>query len=566
MKKIPLFFLLLFSFFTLPSISAPLTHTQEAYAINTAIKNVLSASNHPYIDKKSFSNYKQVLDDLYFLSPDHLLWVNQLSRNSEKIDTVFNLISTANARGLNQEHYNLTNLQTLWKKTTHEKKVTYTKLAYLDTAITLNLIHFISDLHFGRINPKSLTFSFDTLKKPLAITPLILKAIQTNEVSHLADLVEPSVPAYQLLKKALLEYRKKETGKGLNTLKYISSIRPKDSSQQLIKIRQQLNLLGIPTNNSDTPFFYDQALSDQIKKLQFHHGLKEDGVIGKQTIKALNVPLSQSIQKIELALERFRWLPKIQNGPLIMVNIPAFQLRAYHTDKISEKKSLTMKVIVGKSKENKSPVFTANMQFLEFSPYWNIPKSITINEILPKLINDPLYLKQHNMEVVTGFHKNETALPYLENSFEHLKSGTLKLRQRPGKGNALGKVKFIFPNNYNVYLHDTPSKHLFRKSKRDLSHGCIRVEKPAALASFLLEPRTNWSHSKIFRAMRSPSPKKVQLKTAVPVIIYYSTAAIVKNEVIFYDDIYNYDSRLNQVLVNHIVAPSTPLVNVAHKN
>lgn len=566
MKKTPLFFLLLFSFFALPSISAPLPHTQEAYAINTAIKNVLSANNHPYIDKNSFSNYKKVLDDLYFLSPNHLLWINQLSRDSKKIDTIFKLIATANARGLNQEHYNLTNLQILWKKTTHEKKVTYTKLAYLDTAITLNLIHFLSDLHFGRINPKSLTLSFDTQKKPLAITPLILKAIQSDKVSQLADLVEPSIPAYQLLKKALLEYRKKETGKALNTLKYITSIRPKDSSQQLIKIRQQLNLLGTPTNNSDIPLFYDQTLSDQIKKFQFHHGLKEDGVIGKQTIKALNVPLSKSIQKIELALERFRWLPKIQRGPLIMVNIPAFQLLAYHTDNISGKKSLTMRVIVGKSKKNKSPVFSANMQFLEFSPYWNIPKSITIDEILPKLINDPLYLEQHNMEVVTGFHKNESALPYVENSFDQLKSGALKLRQRPGKGNALGKVKFIFPNNYNVYLHDTPSRHLFRKSKRDLSHGCIRVENPAALASFLLEPRTNWSHHKISRAMRSPSPKKVQLKTAVPVIIYYSTAGVVQNEVIFYDDIYNYDARLNQALINHIVVPSTPLVNVAHKN
>lgn len=543
LKRISLILSLSFILFALPATANSLQQTQLL-----TINKVISADNHPFVDENIFLNHKTTLAELYLLSPHYLLW---LTPDKQKIDAALQLIATANASGLNREDYNLTSLQTEWQQISTQQSVSYNDLALLDTAISINLIHFLSDLHFGRINSKSLKLNFSLEKKSAVFIPLILKAIQQDTILQLASLVEPSIPIYQKLKKALLDYRKNKPEQSLLKLEYVDTIRPRDSSQQIIELRQQLSLLGISINNNHS-VVYDQTLVDQVKNFQFHHGLTQDGIIGRKTIKALNIPVSHRTQQIRLALERLRWLPKLQPGPSVLVNIPSFQLWAYPTDKMDEQQAINMKVIVGKSnkKNLKSPVFTANMRYLEFSPYWNIPRSITFKEILPKLKDNPFYLEERNMELVSGFHNNEFAQPLTDESFELLQAGLLKLRQRPGKGNALGKVKFIFPNNYNVYLHDTPSRFLFNRSKRDLSHGCIRIEKPSTLAQFLLKSKKGWNSSRISEAMHLQSPKRVFLKKAVPVVIYYSTASIVRNELIFYDDIYDYDAGLSEVLFN----------------
>ena len=543
LKRISLILSLSFILFALPATANSLQQTQLL-----TINKVISADNHPFVDENIFLNHKTTLAELYLLSPHYLLW---LTPDKQKIDAALQLVATANASGLNREDYNLTSLQTEWQQISTQQSVSYNDLALLDTAISINLIHFLSDLHFGRINSKSLKLNFSLEKKSAVFIPLILKAIQQDNILQLASLVEPSIPIYQKLKKALLDYRKNKPEQSLLKLEYVDTIRPRDSSQQIIELRQQLSLLGISTNNNHS-VVYDQTLVDQVKNFQFHHGLTQDGIIGRKTIKALNIPVSHRTQQIRLALERLRWLPKLQPGPSVLVNIPSFQLWAYPTDKMDEQQAINMKVIVGKSnkKNLKSPVFTANMRYLEFSPYWNIPRSITFKEILPKLKDNPFYLEERNMELVSGFHNNEFAQPLTDESFELLQAGLLKLRQRPGKGNALGKVKFIFPNNYNVYLHDTPSRFLFNRSKRDLSHGCIRVEKPSSLAQFVLKSKKGWNSSRISEAMHLQSPKRVFLKKAVPVVIYYSTASIVRNELIFYDDIYDYDAGLSEVLFN----------------
>jgi len=559
MKKAAVIFSLLSPLLALPANSNPLQY-EQVVGIDVVIQQIISVDTHPILDNKVFQNYKKVLDDLYFLSPQHLLWIDSQTPDKQKVTLVLDLITKANESGLNAEHYNLTNLTNHWQQLKNKQIVSYTEMAVLDTAISINLIHLLSDLRFGRINPLALVPNYNSKKNAFSLIPIILEAIAKNKVSLLSSQVEPSNRAYHQLKKVLLEYKNKESGQAIKKLPYITLIHPNDLSPQIIEIRQQLNLLGISSDGNNPSFLYDQELSNQIKKLQFHHGLKEDGIIGRNTIKALNTPISQGIQKIKLALERFRWLPETATDHLIMVNIPAFQLTAYHLNSNNKiPQSLDMKVIVGKSKDTKSPVFTANMYYLEFSPYWNIPKSITFDEILPKLQEDPLYLEQHNMELVTGFHNDEVALPYEEGSFAQLQAGKLMIRQRPGKDNSLGRVKFIFPNNYNVYLHDTPSRHLFRKAKRDLSHGCIRVEKPTEHAHFLLQTKRGWDKKEITKAMQLSSPKKVRLKKAVPVIIYYSTASIVQGEVVFYNDIYNYDTKLSHALMEHNKLPLIPL-------
>lgn len=556
--------LLLLSFILTPVESSHLPLKQDI-EINQAIQQIVSANSHPYLESHIFSSYKEIIDELYFLSPQHLLWINPQNPDKQQIDAVFQLLADAETSGLNAEYYNLSFLQQKWQQLINQEHISDTDYAFLDTAISINLIHFLSDIHFGRINPVTLDINYNFKNQSITLIPVILEALKNNKVSELTKILQPSSPTYLQLKKALLEYQNKPSGQVLMELKYVRSLRPNDISQQIVKIRQQLNLINQSTYAQPPSPVYDPVLVSKIRQFQLHHGLKEDGIIGRDTIRALNIKPYQRIQMIKLALERLRWLPKLAPSPLIMVNIPAFQLKAYHPDSKNKDKTqtLNMKVIVGKSKKDKfkSPIFSANMYYLEFSPYWNIPKSITLDEILPKLQENPFYLEQNDMEIVSGFHDNETALPFTEDSFELLQSGDLMLRQRPGKGNALGKVKFIFPNNYNVYLHDTPARHLFRKSKRDLSHGCIRVEKPTELAHFLLQTRTGWNKKEIIEAMHLPSPKKVRLKRAIPVIIYYSTVSIEQGNVVFYNDIYNYDDKLAKALIKHTPTQTIPSEN-----
>ncbi len=545
------FFLLLICFITYPSFCYSSENTQFNY-ISTAIQSVITADEHPYLNKRIFLAYKKIVDDLYFFSPQHLLWLNKDDLNNQNIMAVLKLISTAKQSGLEEEHYNLSLLLTQWQQLKNQPESSFNQLATLDIAISINLFHFLSDLHFGRINPLSLAFNFVPNKNSSKFVPLILNAIQTNEIDKLANKVEPHHPIYRSLKTALLNYRQLNATPYPNKIRYISSIHVGETAPQIIAIRQQLKHLGIQTSYKNTAScLFDDNLLNSIKTFQIHHGLMDDGVIGRETIKALNIPLSKRIQQIELAMERFRWLPKIQTDSLVIVNIPAFQLWAYNTRDTNSSNVLNMKVIVGESVKSKSPVFTADMYYVEFSPYWNIPKSITIEEILPKLEENALYLEQQNMELVTGFHNNEIPVLYTEDSITQLKNGLLKIRQRPGEKNALGKVKFIFPNKHNVYLHDTPSQELFNKPKRDLSHGCIRVEKPTELASFLLESKPGWNQKETLKAMQLQQPKQVRLKKPIPVIIFYSTALAIKDKIYFYNDIYDYDAKLNQALIKH---------------
>jgi len=545
--------LLLFTLYFLP-FHANSVALQESInpSFRLDFKALIESNEHNHVKLGDFLIYKNSLNDLYLASPETLLWVNQGSYDNQNITAVLQLFANAKNSGLNNNHYNSTLLNSQWQQIKDRSDISPNDLFMLDTAISINLLHLLSDLKFGRVDPSSLEFDFKVKKDLSLFIPLILDSIQQNTIGSLANKVEPAFPIYKQLKKVLLLYRNKQTQPTFNKIKYISKIQAGDHSPQIIDIRQRLKLLGQPDSNDfQESYLYDEALVKSIKDFQFHHGLEVDGIIGKNTIKALNTPMSLRIQKIEFALERFRWLPEIQAGPQVIVNIPAFHLWAYDTSRTNNTGMVSMKVIVGKSIKRKSPVFTAKMYYIEFSPYWNIPKSITFEEIIPKLQENALYLQQQNLELVTGFHNNEQAISYTDESIKQLEDGELKLRQRPGGKNALGKVKFIFPNNYNVYLHDTPSPYLFKKSKRDLSHGCIRVEKPTELADFLLQSKVNWNTSHTQKAMTLKSPKQVRLSKAVPVIIFYSTALAMGEEVFFYNDIYGYDAKLKKALMNH---------------
>lgn len=276
----------------------------------------------------------------------------------------------------------------------------------------------------------------------------------------------------------------------------------------------------------DTSNLFTDSLANAVKNFQVRHGYKADGIITGQLIKDMNVPAELRLQQILMNMGRMRWMPQEPKGKLIVVNIPEFILHFYE----GKNKAFDMVVVVGKQGHN-TVTFTGMLSQVVFSPYWNVPDNIVRKEIVPSMNNNPGYLAKQNMEIVG----NRGGLPIV--------------RQLPGEKNALGRVKFLFPNRFDIYFHDTPSKSLFSQDKRAFSHGCIRLSEPEKMANYLLKDDKDWDESKISSAMNSSQEKYVKLKDPVPVFITYYTAWVDENGLLnFRDDVYEHDKELRKMM------------------
>ncbi len=339
--------------------------------------------------------------------------------------------------------------------------------------------------------------------------------------------VAPVYRQYDLLKAFLIKYNalaEKEEWKPI--LAERKSYKQGDSTEVIARIKTRL--FKLEDFKGDTlDMHYDEGLLAAMKQFQARHGLAADGTIGPGTLKALNIPLKTRIRQLLVNMERSRWLPVHMMSDYLAVNIPEFRLHVYHADSLL----WSCNVVVGQS-VHKTVIFAGDMKYVVFSPYWNVPPSIVRNEVLPDMRRNRNYLASHNMEV-TG---RSEGLP--------------TIRQKPGPKNSLGQVKFLFPNSYNIYLHDTPSKSLFNESSRAFSHGCIRISEPAKLAGFLLRNNDKWDEQKIKSAMNSGKEQYVTLKEKVPVYIAYFTAFTDRNNLLnFREDIYERDNQLADMLL-----------------
>ena len=251
-----------------------------------------------------------------------------------------------------------------------------------------------------------------------------------------------------------------------------------------------------------------------MKRFQARHILDADGVIGAATIEALNVPLARRVRQLELAMERGRWLPRLADRPTIFVNVPLFRLWA--SDPVRGDEPLRMNVVVGKSVSNRTPIFQEEMEYVVFRPYWNPPPSIVKKEIVPHARRDPSYLERENLEIVATGDDDARALPATAANLDAVAAGRLFVRQKPGPRNSLGLAKFIFPNRDNVYMHGTPAQSLFSRTRRDFSHGCIRLEDPARLAEWVLRDNPGWTAERIEAAMQGKRPTQREPPPAAP--------------------------------------------------
>lgn len=302
---------------------------------------------------------------------------------------------------------------------------------------------------------------------------------------------------------------------------------------------QRLVLLGDLPANTPPAARYEGPAVDGVKSFQERHGLTPDGVIGKATFEQLNIAPEARVRQLELALERLRSMALPDAPRAIVVNVPEFRLRAYEIRDGKAEVKTAMNVIVGNAQKTRTPLFEAEMRFVEFSPYWNVPPSIARGETLPKLRRDPAYFDQQGFEFVGS--DGRVAGGFSEANLDAVQRGQMRIRQRPGARNALGDIKFVFPNPDNIYLHHTPTPQLFKRDRRDFSHGCIRVEEPVELAKFVLADEPEWNEERIVQAMTKGRSATLRLREPFPVIIAYSTAAVRDGRVHFFPDIYGQD-------------------------
>jgi murein L,D-transpeptidase YcbB/YkuD len=382
--------------------------------------------------------------------------------------------------------------------------------------------------------------------------------MQAQDVGAVVASVEPHYQGYLRAETALASYLKLAVqANGAPVPAPTKSVRPGDSYEGIAPLSARLHQLGDLPPNVDLPpgtTTYEGALVDAVKHFQKRNGLNANGVLRGSTVAQLNVPLNQRVKQLDFALERYRWIPASFPQPPIVVNLPEFKLR---TMRRQPAPFLSMRVVVGKAYRHRTPVFADYMRYVIFRPYWNVPMSIQFAELVPKVEGNREYLAEHGFEVTSRDGTVVTDGAVSNDILSQLRAGALTIRQKPGPKNALGLVKFIFPNSYNVYLHSTPTPALFLKARRDFSHGCIRVQDPLALAAWVLRDDPEWTVDKIRSTMNGDQTVQVNLKNPIPVLILYSTAVVEPDgEVRFFRDIYGYDSELEQAINSRFGASS----------
>ena len=455
----------------------------------------------------------------------------------------------AEREGLNPELYNVSMLEARYQEATKgfltDKGFDPKEAGALDVWLTYLYMRYASDLADGLSNLAHADKAWKIKPEKFDPKAHLETALATDRIGESLAELTPRAPQYERLRTLLSEYREQKQKGGWPRVPPMR-LKPGQRSEHVAALAKRLAASGdyhgsLPAGNRSA--VYGSQLQEAVKAFQLRHGLADDAVVGSEVVAALNVPLDRRIEQIALNLERWRWLPRDLPNRYIFVNIPEMRLDIYEGDRVP----LSMRVVVGKP-DSQTPIFNDEMTHVVFSPYWNVPPGIAEGETLPAMMSDPDFLAKNNMEVV------DAAGTVVDPSTIDLADPTsYRFRQRPGAGNSLGLVKFMFPNQYSVYLHDTPADSLFERATRSFSHGCVRVEDPVALAEYLLADRQEWTREKITEAMHAGQEKTVKLKTPIPVYLGYWTAGVRPDGTVqFRKDVYDIDAHLTTRLADRL--------------
>jgi murein L,D-transpeptidase YcbB/YkuD len=536
-------------------LATPTNNSARASEISSEgqawLHTAISAGNLPDLRWPDFSDYSKHAQKFYELNGNSLWWVKGMEPTPQARQVIA-LLLKAEQKGLSADDYDgprwsdrLAKLKPSMSQPSEADAVKF------DLALTVCAMRYVSDLHIGKVNPKHFAFALDDESKKYDLAEFLRDhVVSADDVAAALAQVEPPYPGYQRTIKALqtyVELAKKDDGEQLPTEK--KAIVPGDNYPGVPRLTRLLRLVGDLPADANIPadqLVYDGALVDAVKNFQRRLGRDPNGRLDAQTLADLNIPLSRRVRQMQLTLERWRWMPESYQKSPIVANIPEFRLRAYDKD---FRIRVTMNVVVGKAYGHDTPVFGDTMEYVIFRPYWEVPYSITKAEMIPHILREPDYLAKKGFEVVDSKQNVVSAGTVTPEVLAQLRAGKLFVRQKPGPKNALGLAKFIFPNSYNVYMHDTPATEFFSMSRRDFSHGCIRLERPADLAAWVLRDNPGWTPERIRAAMKGTTTQQVNLTHPIPVLILYATVIVLDDGLVhFYDDIYGHDADLEKVL------------------
>jgi len=516
--------------------------------VSSQLHGIASAGHLPELRWPDFSDYRAHVQNFYESSNYMPAWTRSGQPTPQTL-AITELLKHAGTQGLDPEDYD----GSRWadRLARLQKSPDPSQAAIFDAALTVCLMRYISDRHIGRINPEHFKFGLNIEAKKYDLPAFLRDRLVNGDVKTELAQIGPPFAAYKRTLAALQRYvqlAREDDGEKLPVSS--KAVTPGTSYEGTRRLARLLCLLGDLPANASVPNhsnLYQGALVEAVKRFQSRHALRPDGRLDEPTLRNLNTPLSQRVDQLRLTLERWHWLPDQFKEPPIVVNIPEFRLYAFDS---SENIALTMNVIVGKAFHHKTPVFEKDLRYVVFRPYWNVPPSIQRSEIVRDIEKDRGYIAKKGFEVVTPGGQVVTSGAVSDEMLSELRSAKLEVRQKPGATNALGLVKLVFPNEYNVYLHSTPSPQLFSQTRRDFSHGCIRVERPAELAAWVLRDKPEWSVERAQAAMTSGRDNlQVNLTSPIPVLILYGTAVVAPDgQVRFFDDIYGYDDELKKAL------------------
>lgn len=509
------------------------------------LRSVLDQGRLDSLRHPNFMRYRDILRGAYAARQFAPLWLegDRLNANGE---IVFELISQSPTEGLDPKHYDVEWLNRQLEALSSQPHNGNLQ-ARIDIALSVAFARLLHDVHAGRIAPRDAGIKIDTSMREAEATLLVKRGFSNESPDRVFAAARPRFALYDRLKATLAEYRELAADRDNTVLPGVEkSIKPGENWRGVPALADWLAYLGDYAGNEPSNNTYSGELVAAVKHFQRRHGLEDDGVIGRGTYAALTTPLKIRVRQIELSMERMRWLSeRMADQRSIVVNIPQFELWGFPGR--TQASSMSMDVVVGKSIDNNTPVLLDEVERIVFNPYWNVPSTIAKKELLPKLRKDPNYLVTENMELVGANGVIATA-PTPE-EIEALARGEYRIRQRPGPGNALGRVKFEFPNHDAIYMHDTPNRGGFYRSRRDFSHGCIRLSNPEKMANFLLAGQPGWDAKRIATALKSDEKMTVELREHVPVLLFYTTAIIDgEGKAVFLEDIYGYDSKLDQAI------------------
>jgi L,D-transpeptidase YcbB len=465
-----------------------------------------------------------------------------------RTEVFISALTEAGDEGLQPRDYHFKALNRLFENHLKRGKTTPGVLAHLDLLLTDAFLMYATHMMRGRVNPETVhrEWVLSPNKRDRDVGGILETFLASNDPMSLLTSLAPPHEGYHLLRKAFKRYKGFNEKGGWDAIPSGKTLKKGDRGSRVDLLRTRLQITGDLASGDGRSYEFCEEVERAVKKFQARHGLEVDGIAGRKTLAAMNVPAHSRMNQIRINLERWRWLPRELENPHVRVNIADFSLAVIE----DEYPVISMKAVVGRD-YRRTPVFSDRIRYLVLNPYWTVPHMIAVKDILPKAQKDPGYLEREHIRMFRGWDEDAPEIDPRTVDWTALTPGNFpyRLRQDPGTYNALGRIKFMFPNKFNVYLHDTNNASLFKKTDRSLSSGCIRVEKPLELAMYLLKNQPGWTPGLIEEILSTGETKTVVLSTPMAVHIKYWTAWMDETMTVHLrKDVYNRDATLRKAL------------------